>query len=70
MRIARVQLIMPLRPQWHRAPFGVMVSMVGMLVGCEALGGNGISWVPADIGEQVVVFIQDFARQALAAWLF
>jgi hypothetical protein len=44
--------------------------MSAMLVGCDAVGGSGVSLFPADIREQVIVFVQDFARQVLAAWLF
>ena len=49
---------------------GWIVFIAGMLAGCDSIGGGGDPWFPTDIGEQVIVFVQDFARQVLAAWLF
>jgi hypothetical protein len=71
MRIAKAPLTMSQRARRRcLAPLGVLVSIAGMLAGCDSVGGGGVSLFPADIREQVIVFIQDFARQVLAAWLF
>ena len=70
MSMAGIQVVMTRANRERLALLGSAVVTVMVLGGCDSPGGTGASWVPADIGEQVVVFIQDFARQALAAWLF
>jgi hypothetical protein len=70
MRIAKTQLQTVRRQTRHLVFAGGLVLIAAMVGGCDPVNGNGASWLAADIGEQIVVFVQDFARQALAAWLF
>jgi hypothetical protein len=49
---------------------GAALVIAAMVVGCDLLGGSDTSGSAMDVRGQMIAFVQDFARQALAAWLF
>jgi hypothetical protein len=49
---------------------GCVVVIAATLAGCDLPAGSDMSGAAMDVRSQVVAFLQDFARQALAAWLF
>jgi hypothetical protein len=59
--------------RWHYRPIvlmGAALVIAAMVVGCDLLGGSDTSGSAMDVRGQMIAFVQDFARQALAAWLF